>query len=209
MDHLFEFTPPPTIIVSGHPRTGTSTMMRMLKLGGVEILATEKTTREGTYKYNPHGVYELGEVMDKLQQYAAPFTSGKAVKVVAPYLHVVPLDRPLKVIFMTRDLREVIASLLTMRTVWKYSPDEILEAAQRFIKENDLEVLYVDYHEMVEYPRTTAVRVADFLGMELNVGEMTKAVDKNVRELSKKTGPADPRTLITFDVDKDRVRVNG
>ena len=48
----------PLIIVSGFPRTGTSTMMRMLHLGGVEVLADDENM-EGGREFDPYGDFSL------------------------------------------------------------------------------------------------------------------------------------------------------
>ena len=81
-----------SVMVSGLPRTGTSTMMRMLELGGIPVLAAEDTmTSKG--QHNPYGYYELKDVGHTLNESDPSWTNGHVVKLVAPYLHFTPMNR--------------------------------------------------------------------------------------------------------------------
>jgi len=183
-------------------------MMLMLKLGGIPLLASKQTTRKLAYKHNPHGIFELQGINRILPRLHASATRGRAVKVVAPYIHLTPLDRPVKMIFMTRNVREIIASLLVQKTIWKFTPEVILEAAQDFIRDNQLDVLYVGYHDMMSSPRGIAVRVAHFLERDLDIDSMVTAVDRKVRKLSDTIGPKESGELVRFDLDLTKVTSN-
>jgi hypothetical protein len=188
-----------TVLVSGHPRTGTSTMMRMVKLGGMEVIAAEYTTEQDNYKYNPDGIFEIEQIKDNLPKLTPEQTAGKALKLIAPYIGLCPLDRPLKIIFMTRDLPAIVASLMVQNTVWEQPPWETIRNARRFIEYHDLPCLFVDYNDMVKWPRSTATVVADFLEMDLDIDAMASVVDPNVRDRSKKIGPKEWEGMITLD----------
>jgi len=187
-----------SVMVSGLPRTGTSTMMRMLEAGGIPILADEKTINSDG-QHNPYGFYELKDVGNWLQASKPSDTNGKAMKLVAPYLHFTPMDREWRVIFMVRDINEVITSLLAMRTVWKYTPDAILDMARKFLDYNRLLVRYVKYHDMVKYPKSTVIGLSDFLGVELDIEKASKVVDPKARSRKSKKTIYGPREIITFE----------
>src|SRR5437660_12828449 len=96
------------IIVSGLPRSGTSLMMQMLENGGVPVVTDHIRTADTD---NPRGYYEFEQVK-KIKQDASwlPATRGKAVKMVSQLLYDLPTSERYKIIFMERDLDEVLAS---------------------------------------------------------------------------------------------------
>jgi hypothetical protein len=104
----------PIVVVSGLPRSGTSMMMQMLSAGGLETLTDELRPADES---NPQGYYELewvkgleeGEDVDWLKE-----ARGKAVKIIAFLLRYLPEDFNYKVIFMHRELDEVLASQARM-----------------------------------------------------------------------------------------------
>lgn len=173
----------PLVIVSGFPRTGTSAMMRMLYLGGMEILA-DKGHTQGKNEFAPHGDFELmGQSLHTIKNSLASDTAGKAVKVVSPFIRKhCPTDRSVRVVFMLRDINEIVASLLAMKVVWEWDPGESVADAREFLDENSIPVKYVRYADMFAYPRATAVDVTDWLGLELDIDKMVTAVDQNHRK---------------------------
>src|SRR5262249_24135332 len=96
------------IIVSGLPRSGTSLMMQMLDNGGVPVVTDNIRTADTD---NPRGYYEF-ERVKKIKQEAAwlPETRGKAVKMVPQLLYDLPPTERYRIIFMERDLDEVLTS---------------------------------------------------------------------------------------------------
>src|SRR5512135_2888827 len=99
-------------IVSGLPRSGTSLMMQMLQAGGLSLLTDQRRTAD---KHNPRGYFEY----EAVKQTGADVSwlekaGGRAVKVIHLLLRHLPADRQYRVIFMLRDLREVVASQRAM-----------------------------------------------------------------------------------------------
>src|SRR5438270_5105425 len=96
------------IIVSGLPRSGTSLMMQMLDQGGVEVLTDNIRTADTD---NPRGYYEF-EKVKKIKQDASwlPQTRGKAFKMVSQLLYDLPASEQYLIIFMERDLDEMLLS---------------------------------------------------------------------------------------------------
>jgi len=157
----------PLIVVSGYARTGTSLMMRILSFGGVSVLADKDRTETPTNALgNPYGDYEFRNIDKSLKKLGTRRTSGKAVKIVAPYIDLLPLDRPVRVIFMKRDLSEIVASLLALKVIWSTGPDVAVPAALKWLELHNIPTLITDFHELRNYPKSSIMRVADFLELE-------------------------------------------
>src|SRR5438105_11884576 len=96
------------IVVSGLPRSGTSLMMQMLDNGGLEVVTDNVRTADTD---NPKGYYEYEQVKKiKEDKSWVPGTRGKAFKMVSQLLYDLPATEKYRVIFMERDLDEVLAS---------------------------------------------------------------------------------------------------
>lgn len=169
-----------TLIVTGFPRSGTSMMMRMLEHAGIEIIADEEIVNHKT-KHQPYGCAELKNVSKTLKEKKREDTENKVVKVVCPYSNGIPVDRPLKAIFMQRDINEIITSLLAMNTIWDENIPETIAWTRGYLGYLKVPVLYVKYWDAVKYPRSTALRIQDFLEVELDIDNMVKAVDRKAR----------------------------
>src|SRR6266852_5423782 len=95
-------------IVSGLPRSGTSMMMRMLEAGGMPVVVDHDRRPDID---NPNGYYEFEPVEALKQDHSWLANSvGHALKAVYLLLYDLPRDFRFRVIFMNRDLGEVIAS---------------------------------------------------------------------------------------------------
>jgi hypothetical protein len=177
------------IIVSGLPRSGTSLMMQMLDYGGVEVVIDNIRTADTD---NPRGYYEF-EIAKKIKHNASwlPETRGKAFKMVSQLLYDLPLSETYRIIFMERDMDEMLQSqeMMLKRLGRKGAPpDQIkrsyalhLEKLRGWLGEQkNIEVLYVSYNDLVDQSAKQAERVSTFLGGKANVAEMMKAVDPSL-----------------------------
>ena len=103
------------IVVSGLPRSGTSMMMQMLEAGGLPIVTDHIRKAD---EDNPRGYYEL-EKVKKIKEDPSWLADchGKAFKMVSALLYFLPKSRKFKVIFMKRNIEEMLASqrLMLMR----------------------------------------------------------------------------------------------
>ena len=99
---------PVITIVSGLPRSGTSMMMSMLEAGGIEAL-TDRIRQAD--EDNPGGYFEF-EGVKNLSENTAWLAQARcrSVKVVSRLLYDLPAGYHYKVIFMSRDIDEVLAS---------------------------------------------------------------------------------------------------
>lgn len=174
------------VVVSGLPRSGTSLMCQMLDNGGIEVVTDGIRTADTD---NPRGYYEL-EKVKQLKQDASwlPETRGKAFKMVSQLLYDLPRTERYRVIFMRRDLDEMLASQEKMleRLGRPAAPrDQIrpnfiahLDRLTRWLADQPhITVLYVDYRDLVERPREMAEAVNQFLGGRAEVARMAASVD--------------------------------
>jgi hypothetical protein len=179
------------VIVSGLPRSGTSMMMGMLEAGGIEPLTDKIRTAD---EDNPKGYYEF-EKVKRLEHDSSWMheARGKALKVILALLRHLPADFSYKVIFMRRQLDEVLDSQKQM-LVRRGEPtdavadEKMAELFQRYVKrieawlarQPNIEVLDVSYNEVVESPLENARRINQFLGSGLDVPKMVEVVDTDL-----------------------------
>lgn len=174
-----------TVVVSGFPRSGTSMMMRVLDKAGFEVLTSERH-RQAVNEAEPDGVLELEGVNEELAAHPREWTANKAIKLVAPYIGFLPLDRPLKVIFMLRPIPEIVVSLLAQRSIWEQDPWSTISAARKYLEVKNVPTHFVHYHEMMQYPKTIISGVRDFLEVDFDISEAVKGVYADPRKLMKR-----------------------
>jgi hypothetical protein len=183
----------PVIVVSGLPRSGTSMAMRMLEAGGVPIVTDEL---RGADEDNPHGYFELESVKDLDKKGEDPVwlsqAHGKAVKIVSALLEHLPATHNYKVLFMHRDLQEVLASqskMLTHRGEDSEATDrQLRQAYESHLRKvrvllrlrPQFDAAEISYADVVANPRREAERIGRFLGDRLDVRRMAEAVDENL-----------------------------
>lgn len=99
-------------IVSGLPRAGTSLTMQLLVASGLEAATDELRPADPD---NPLGYFELAAVR-RIRDDAGFLAAcrGRVVKIVAPLLFALPPGLPARVLFVERDLAEVMASQRAM-----------------------------------------------------------------------------------------------
>ena len=178
-------------IVSGLPRSGTSMMMQMLDAAGIEILTDQIRTPDDN---NPRGYYEYEKVKKIMTDSSwLDEANGKTVKIIAPLLMNLPNKFDYKIIFMQRDMAEVLRSQQIMlgkksETSKQAYPIVLAEAFKKQVEKAEalfkrmpnVEVLYVDYATVVANPLEIAENIAEFLGEDLDTSRMAEAVDKSL-----------------------------
>lgn len=98
------------IIVTGLPRSGTSLLMQLLEAGGIPILCDSKRLPD---EYNPCGYYEYEPISNLIKSSDTSWLEqykGYAVKIISPILVRLIMPIPARIIYMKRDLQEVIQS---------------------------------------------------------------------------------------------------
>jgi hypothetical protein len=180
------------IIVSGLPRSGTSMMMKMLEAGGISPMTDQIRTPD---EDNPKGYYEFERVkkMPEGDKAWVAEANGKAVKVISALLEHLPGDQNYRVIFMRRQMDEVLASQKQMlirsdKPTDKVS-DEVLAGMYRkhlatvdawLRAQPNISVLYLDYNAVLADPRQYIAEINRFLGDNLDIEKMAAIIDPNL-----------------------------
>jgi hypothetical protein len=181
-------SPLPVTVVSGLPRSGTSLAMQMIHAGGIPALTDGQRTSDDS---NPRGYFELERVKQLKQDKSwLDDAAGKVVKVIHLLLAELPDDRRYRVVFMQRDLREVVQSQTTMlarsgRAGGQLPPERLIAVYEQQLKtveqwlaaRPNFSVLRVPYAQLVSDPSGVVPTVNAFLGGTLDEARMRAAVD--------------------------------
>jgi hypothetical protein len=175
-------------IVSGLPRSGTSMMMRMLEAGGMPVVVDHDRKPDAD---NPNGYYEF-EPIKKLKEDSSWVAGavGHVVKAVYLLLYDLPTGFNYRVVFMRRNLHEVIASQDTMlrrsgSTTGSIDPGVLARHFETQIRRADswlrqqpnFAVTYVNYADVVGDPAGTAAAIARFLDGAVDPARMVATID--------------------------------
>jgi hypothetical protein len=173
----------PVIVVSGLPRSGTSMMMRMLSEGGLDPMVDSLRAAD---EDNPNGYFEI-ELSKKLtvgEKQWLYLSQGRVVKIISYLLEFLPDDLTYNIIFMERDIAEVLASqkkMLIRRNEQTDITDEQMKAQfnehVRAVKywvarKPNMRVLYVKYGDIMNSSATAVESIAAFLELPLNIEAM-------------------------------------
>ncbi len=202
------------IVVTGLPRSGTSMMMRMLDVGGVEVLTDHLRSPD---EDNPMGYYEF-ERVKKLKEDAGWLSEskGKAVKMASALLYYLPQGFYYKVIFMLRDIDEILISqrkmLQRLGREDTISDSEMKRAYLEHLKEvrewlsaqPNIDVLYVDYNRTLRDPWIQAESIRRFLGRDLRIKEMVDVVDETLYR-NRKEWLSEIKEAAAVKAEKERI----
>jgi|HubBroStandDraft_1064217.scaffolds.fasta_scaffold01836_3 predicted AlkP superfamily phosphohydrolase/phosphomutase/tetratricopeptide (TPR) repeat protein len=198
-------TAPPTdrarviTIVAGLPRSGTSMMMQLLAAAGIEPYTDRRRVADTD---NPRGYLEH-ENAARLHQDASwvPAARGKAVKIVAHLMPYLPAGEDYRIVFMHRDLNEVVASQRAMlarlaRTGARLNDSVLARTYTRQLvqvqtwlqRRPEIQVLPVSYADALGDPAGTAARLARFLGQPFDESAAAMAVDPSLRRQNSQAG---------------------
>ncbi|MEZ4885302.1 MAG: alkaline phosphatase family protein [Chitinophagales bacterium] len=188
---LPDYTLPEMVIVSGLPRSGTSMMMQMLEAGGMEAFTDGKRSADDSNQkgyYEHEAVKKMGRNTDFLAE-----VGDKFVKVVAHLLFHLPRIYRYKIIFMERDIDEVLQSQHKMlqrdgklkKGTFSYRLGIQFEETLKKVKDTyqnrpNVEFLFVPHREVIEFPQTVAKQVQEFLEKPLDLEKMAMVVDASL-----------------------------
>lgn len=175
-------------IVSGLPRSGTSLMMQMLQAGGMPLLTDGQRAPD---EHNPRGYFEHEGVKHSRSNLSwLEQAGGKVVKVVHLLLQHLPTERNYRVIFMLRNVEEVIASqrvmlkqqgrpaaALTDTALGGVFEKQLSTVRQWLAERPNFRVLYVNYRDVIDHPAVVTGQINLILGGNLRVTDMAAAVE--------------------------------
>lgn len=180
---------PVVYVVSGLPRSGTSMMMNMLEAGGIPPMIDEIREADGD---NPQGYYEFERVkqLDKGDTSWVVDAVDKVVKVISALLKHLPAEYQYKVILIRRNMDEILASQRKMlinrgEDSSKMDDTQMADLFEKHLATTDnwlqaqdnFQVLYVHYSDILADPKTEAQKINKFLGGQLDVVAMAGQVD--------------------------------
>jgi hypothetical protein len=164
-------------------------MMRMLEAGGMASLIDNIRQADAD---NPRGYYEY-EAVKKIKEDVSWLAQaqGKAVKMVSMLLRHLPPTYQYRIIFMRRNMSEILASQSKMlaRLGKHQSPsaDErmaalfakhLVDVEQWLSKQKNMRVIYMDYGAVLADPLGSAQTLTAFIDQPLNSANMAASVDK-------------------------------
>ena len=176
----------PIIIVSGLPRSGTSMMMKMLVVGGVEILTDHiRTANED----NPEGYFEYERVKQLRNGDLAWLAdaSGKGVKIISALLEYLPTNINFRIIFLEREIQEILASqkqmLIRREEPYNHIDNQIMAEELKthlnqvkywLARQSHMQVLYINYNHLMKDPESVVKMICEFLAIDLDEQAMLR-----------------------------------
>lgn len=176
-------------IVSGLERSGTSMLMQILLAGRVSVAFGNSRLPDQS---NPKGYYELegGKIINKLMDGTFPLNEykGKFIKITSYGLKYLP-PGDYKIIYSERNIEEILDSMEKMANINDTNREETRESfvklnsmIKNYIREReDIEVLIVNYNNILSEPSINIKKIYDFLGLaDINLEKMVDAVDREL-----------------------------
>ena len=176
-------------IVSGLERSGTSMMMQILHAVDIPIASDDLRKSD---ENNPKGYYELegGKIINKLMEKTFPIEEykGRFIKITAFGLSFL-LQGSYKIIYMERNLDEVMDSMEKMAKINDETREETKESFKKLNEKikndikyrDDIDDLFVNYNEMLERPEENIKRVCSFLNLyDAAVNAMVGVIDNRL-----------------------------
>jgi hypothetical protein len=164
-------------------------LMKMLEAGGLPIVTDGLRTPD---EDNPKGYYEVERVKGLAEETDRSWLAevrGKGIKVISFLLRWLPSDLNYRVIFVRRELEEVLASQRKMldrrgevddtpvERMRSHFEDDLWRARYQLTHRPCFEVLEVRYTDILARPVEGASRINDFLDGGLDTEAMALVVD--------------------------------
>ncbi len=175
-------------IVTGLPRSGTSMMMQMLSAGG---MAPYTDGVRGADVSNPRGYFEHAKVKGLASDSTwLPDADGLVAKVVAPLLHYLPQGPAYHVVFMERDIEEILNSQSAMldrdgrssadKDVLRRAYERQVAQAKSWIRRTRSPMIGIAHQSALSDPLSVAKELNSFFGGALPESEMAAVVDPSL-----------------------------
>ena len=162
--------------------------MQMLQAGGMPLLTDGQRAPD---EHNPRGYFEHEGVKHSRNDISwLRDANGKAVKVIHLLLLHLAAGRNYRVVFMLRDMQEVIASqramlkqqgragaTLTDAKLAEIFEEQLTQVRQWLAEREHFQVLYVNHSNLMQDPLKTAGQINEFLGGHLATAKMADEVN--------------------------------
>ena len=166
--------------------------MQMLDAGGIPPLTDGRRRPDGD---NPRGYYEF-ERVKQLENDSSWLdrACGKAVKVISALLYHLPANREYDLIFMTRDMDEILASQKRMLDNSGHAdpgpPDfQMKEHFENHLRElgkwlenasHLKRILYCSFNRLLSDPEPALDDIRSFCRMRLDGASMLRTIDRSL-----------------------------
>jgi hypothetical protein len=169
-------------IVTGLPRSGTSLMMQLLNKSSLDILSDGIRQKDIS---NPEGYYELEAVKGIVRDNSfLKDAAGKVVKIVAPLP--IYLDKSLdyRIVFMRRDIEEVLKSQEKMlnkdqtserekfRTIYEMH----LKKTYHFFESHSIPYLDIQYKQLLNNSEQELAKLIEFLNLSTPIEDLLSVI---------------------------------
>jgi hypothetical protein len=150
-------------------------MMRMLEAGGLPVMVDHLRVPDQS---NPKGYYEL-EAVKQMQKGNTRWVSeskGKVVKIISALLEFLPPEYQYRIVFMQRNMSEILASQREMlirqgEQADKIGDDDLARLYQNHLTRvtewltdrPNIQVIYLNYNQILENPDEPVSRLCQFL----------------------------------------------
>ena len=166
-------------------------MMQMLAACGLEIMTDNVREADSD---NPRGYYELEQVK-KIAEDASWLIDarGKVVKMISMLLNHLPIDHEYKIVFMLRDIEEILTSQDKMMSRLntqgaRLDREQLADVYRRHLaqvqdwleQQPNIDVLYLEYGDIIARPEEAASDLLDFLDRPMPVDAIAAAVDDSL-----------------------------
>lgn len=166
-------------------------MMQMLQAGGMGVVTDGRRAADPD---NPRGYFELERVKQlKADSSWLSEADGRAIKVVSALLYDLPAGHQYRIVFMERDLPEILASqqvMLRRRGIADSGPGDaamarhftrhLLALKTWLASQSNMAVLCVRHRDVIESPGPVMESLDRFLGRPLDHAAMKGVVDRGL-----------------------------
>ncbi|MFM6935543.1 MAG: sulfotransferase domain-containing protein [Flavobacteriales bacterium] len=180
-------------LVTGIPRSGTSLMMQLCQAANDDIYCDAIRQEDIN---NPKGYFELEAVKGIVKdQSFLQNAEGKTIKIVAPLVTFIDLSFNYRVIFMLRDLDEVLSSQEKMlgkdqqdqREKLKSVYQLHIEKSRKFLSANHIPFLEMEHRQLFLEPEQSLKQLIDFCEWDVTVEQLKKVIDGSLYRNRKET----------------------
>lgn len=170
-------------IITGLPRSGTSLMMQIMERTSLPILSDGLREKDIN---NPEGYYELEAVKGIVKDNTfLKNAGGKVVKIVTPLPLFLDKSLSYRIVFMRRDLEEILRSQEKMlgkdqsseREKFKTIYELHLKKTYLFFESNKIPYLNFWYHALISNTEFELTRLIDFLKLPVKWEDLANAVN--------------------------------
>jgi hypothetical protein len=173
-------------VVTGLPRSGTSLMMQILNKSNLEILSDGVRERDIN---NPEGYFELEAVKGIVKDNSfLNMAVGKVVKIVVPLPIFLDKSHSYRVIFLRRDIEEILRSQEKMlnkdqtserekfRTIYEMH----LKKTYSFFDLHKIPYINISYKELISDRENELKKIVDFLMISTPLEELMTAINSDL-----------------------------